>query len=80
LTGLLCRLGQFLKKTKRRRFSKKNKTKANGLQPGDRVTLGFSFPYFFSTRLGFSPESAMSQATRQAKPGFKTIVEGAHEL
>jgi len=40
----------------------------------------FLFPVFFSTRLGFNPRSIRSQATRQAGPSFKTMIEGAHEL
>jgi hypothetical protein len=76
LTGLPGQF-YFLKKSKRRRFSKK-KPKVNGLQQDflldlagstHLVTLGFSFPYFFFNPALFQPRVP----SRPARPGFKTM-------
>jgi hypothetical protein len=56
----------FFKKSKRRRFSKKNKNQriVTGFLTGsyqvNRVILGFSFLYFFSTPLGSQPKVNLS--------------------
>jgi hypothetical protein len=76
LTGLPGQF-YFLKKSKRRHFSKK-KPKVNRLQPDflldlagstHRVTLGFSFPYFFFNPALFQPRVP----GRPAGPSFKTM-------
>jgi hypothetical protein len=68
---------QLFFKSKRRCFSKKNKSQRVAIRflTGSCQVTGstgshrvFSFPIFSSTRPGFSPGS-----TRQAEPGFKTI-------
>jgi hypothetical protein len=66
------RVGQvnsFFKKSKRRRFSKKNKSQrvATGFLTGSCwVTPGFSLPYFF-----FNPGPG---SIRRTGPGFKTMI------
>jgi hypothetical protein len=94
LTGSPGCLGQFFFKSKRRRFSKKkNKSQrvATGFLTGscqvNRVTPGFSFPYFF---LQPGPIPAPGRpgpgSTHLAGPDFKTmhftvkLVEQAKEI
>jgi hypothetical protein len=73
----------FLKKLKRRRFSKKTKKNKSqwvcnrvlaGSYRVSRVTPGFSFPVFSSTRPGSSPGSAGFWVDPLGRAGFQNYV------
>jgi hypothetical protein len=73
----------FLKKSKRRRFNKKQKLmsrnrffdRVNQVVGSARSHRVFPSSIFSLTRPGFSPGQSGLGSTRQARPGFKTTGE-----